>query len=281
MNQTKMIPLESVMSNIYISIKDSDVKQDLVMEYLINGLELLSVYNSYEKAISIINVENNQADYPECMLGIEYILYQKDISNSSIPSVIKETISSILDINGNRIGNTSSFTVTGFTGLVNNHSNHNWSYLSLSNNAFDRSIICNDELSYHSSCSDWYIPDSAANRIITSFNTGLIMIAYYKYPTNELGQYLILNIPQLIDALTNYVFYKIFQRQWHNSQEGAQNKMSYYKQLWDKQSDNVRVLVNMPTMMDYYNMNKMDRMFKTDNISRILGGWGKERINMR
>jgi hypothetical protein len=117
MNNYKLIPLNSILKDIYLILQEQDIKEDFIMEYLIRGLEQLHVKVTLQKKVQLMEVTNHQVLYPNCMVGLEYILYQKEYTESKSPAIIKEIITDIQNNNGIKVGETSEFTVTNFHNL--------------------------------------------------------------------------------------------------------------------------------------------------------------------
>ena len=92
MNKYKLIPLNAIMKDIYLILDETDIKENFIMEYLIRGLEQLHVKMTLQKKVKLIEVNNHIASYPECMMGLEYVLYQKDYNTKLAPAIIKEII---------------------------------------------------------------------------------------------------------------------------------------------------------------------------------------------
>jgi len=159
--------------------------------------------------------------------------------------------------------------------------NCGWKYLSLSNNSWDRSILCDTSANLHSSCGQWFIPDNTNSRFITSFDKGWIAVAYYRFPMNEKGQFLVPDHPLYNEALDTYVLYKISQRQWHMSVQGAEGRYKHYLAKWEELAAASIGELMMPSLPDYINIDKQNRFFKDDGSTKVFGGNGREHINLR
>lgn len=283
MQVTKMIPLDSVLKDIYLVMRNEDVNEDLIMEFGIRALEHLRIYKTYDYAVCVLKVQNNQAQFPNGMLGVEHVLYMKDSVNLvDRRYLIEDDILSFTEVDWNAVEIEHKYVarVTGLVGLPNRMRHHGWDYLPISDRNFDKSIICNPELPRCDGCGDWWLPDMARERFVTSFESGFIAVTYYRYPQNEEGQYLILDEPFLKDAIEAFVLSKTYQRLWNMSVEGAQQKYTHYSQKWSVLANAAIGELMRLSMPEMINLDKMNTLFKKDNIQKLLGGYGKERTNM-
>lgn len=299
MIKARMVPLESVLKDVYFLVRESDISEDFVMEFAIRGMEHMAVYHTYEKAVCILRVENNQAPYPHGTYGIEGVLYKKDIALPDTELVLTATTdievsegpSSTLSLDNKSV----SCKVANYRHIISGAANIGWQYLPLSNNTFDRGVIC-DSIKTNpsnctientpiddyclSSCSDYYIPDNANHRFITSFDEGWIMVAYYRFPQNDKGQFMVPDHPLYNEALETYVLHKLYQRMWHLSKQGAQNKYQHYLQKWQELSAAATGELMMLSLPDYINLDKQNKFFRDDSPLKVFGGYGKEQIEL-
>lgn len=284
MLNTAMIPLESVLTDVHLMINNESIKEDFVMENAIRALEHLSVYKTYDFAVCLLRVENNQVTFPNGMLGIEHVLYLKDASEySERRFILQQAVTDIVDVSWHAVEYNVRYEakVTNFVGLPRHFESHGWAYLPLSDRNFDKSVLCNPELQTCGSCGDWWYPDTVRDRFITSFESGYIAVTYYRYPQNEEGQFLIMDQPDVKQAIYTYVMTKIFERQWLNNVEGAERKYQHFNRQWGVYYAAAIAALIKPSLPEIINGDRMNTLFKKDNIQKLIGGYGKERKNMR
>lgn len=283
MQTTKMIPLDSLLKDIYLVMRQEDVNEDLIMEFGIRALEHLRIYKTYDYAVCVLKVENNQVDYPNGMLGIEHVLYMKDSTYMRDRRfLVTDDILSFTETSWNVVEIEHKYVskVSDLVGLTGRMQNVGWQYLPLSDRNFDKSIICNPNLPRCNECGDWWLPDNVRERFITSFETGYIAVTYYRYPQNEEGQYLIMDEPFLKDAIEAFVLSKTYQRLWNMSVDGAQQKYTHYSQKWSVLANAAIGELMRLSLPEIINMDRMNTLFKKDNIQKVLGGYGKEQTKM-
>ena len=284
MIKTKLIPLESVLKDTYMMLKDTDINEDIIMEFAIRGMEHMAVYQTYEKAVCVLRVENSQAPYPTGMYGVEGVMYKLHVnpqdeeffatSNTNVDLSYDKTYSEFV-LNNKCV----EWKIIDFR--MHRFSTCGWQYLSVSNNTFDRSVLCDTSLNLHASCGQWFIPDNTNNRFITSFDEGFIAVAYYRFPQNEKGQFLIPDHPLYNEALDAYVLCKVSERHWHMSIQGGESKYKHYLAKWEELSAAATGELMMPSLPDYINMDKQNKFFKDDGPTKVFGGTSREKINLR
>ena len=286
MIKSKLIPISSVLKDIYLLLDESEVLEDLVMEFAIRGMEHLSTYQTYEKAVCVLPIQNSQASYPHGMYGIHSVMGNCNLINKDVQYVTTTTTiqPEAIDRNG-IITIRKSQTPTVIHKILDfnsvNFIHSGWQYLSISNNSWDKSIICKNSINLSSNCDNWFIPDNANNRFIVSFDNGYIAVSYLRFPQNEDGEFLIVDNPLVTEALEAYVFSKIYQRKWHQSIQGSQNKYEHYLNKWQQLSVAATNELLLPSLPEYVNMAKDNTFFKDYSPNKIYGGYGHEVTNFR
>lgn len=285
MIKAKLIPLESVLKDIYLLINDEQITEDLVMEFAIRGMEHLAVNGTYEKAVCVIPVINSQASYPNGLYGINSVL------GNILPNqdMTKYIATSTTSVSVNEVDKTFEvvqeaeklvlYKILDFHSL--NLTQSGWQYLSLSDNAWDRSRICDTSANLSSTCGHWFIPDNTNSRFIVSFDYGHIAVSYFRFPQDNNGKFLIPDHPLVAEALESYVFSKIYQRMWHNSNQGAQQKYYHYLEKWQQLAAAATGELRMLSLPEYINLSKSNTFFKDYSPTRAYGGWGNERTNFK
>jgi hypothetical protein len=97
MIKAKMIPLNSALKDVYLLMRESDVNEDLIMEFAIRGMEHMVVYHTYEKAVCMLRVDNCQSPYPKGTYGIEAVLYKQELDPIDVELVTTATVNVEVD----------------------------------------------------------------------------------------------------------------------------------------------------------------------------------------
>ena len=281
MIETAFVPLKSVLKDIYMLLREHEISEDIVMEFAIRGMEQLMVYRMFEKAVCFLRVENNQADYPHGVYGVEGVLYKlADKASNEMQVILTADLYIPSNVENELITeatNRSSIKITDFR-QINILNDKGWRHLPVSNNTFDRSILCHPDR-VGASCGDWFIPDNSNNRFITSFTDGYLAVAYYRFPQNEKGEFLIPDVPEVAEAIKAYVLMIVFQRLWHGSKQGADQKYRHYLEQWQQLAAAAVGKMMMLSLPEYINLDKQNKFFRDDAPEKIYGGFGKENVN--
>lgn len=288
MHKTAMIPLESVLKDVYLLLDDYQVEEDVVNEFAFRALEHIAVYKSYDYAVCFLEVSNNQAPFPHGMLGVDYVMYNRGLiqDNKHRNFFITDLIADANLVKWNTVEYEKHYVarITDFTalsGIRQYLGNKQWAYLNLSNNNFDKSVICNPDYSNDCNCDEWWYPDSARGRFITSFESGLIAVVYVRYPQDEEGRYLIPDMPFVKDAILNYVLSMIYLKQWLRGVQGADSKHQYFSRKWNGLANAAEAEMLKMSLPEIINTDRLNTFFKKDNVTKIVGGFGREYRNMR
>jgi len=285
MIKSKLIPITSVLKDIYLLTNESSVTEDLVMEFAIRGMEHLAVNQTYERAVCVLPVVNSQASYPKGMYGIHSVLGNSDPSDDTVKYLVTSTTSLAVtedDLTFEIVDDPDGSTLYKLIDFKSiNFAQSGWKYLSLSNSPWDKSIVCADSVNLSSCCDDWFLPDNANNRFILSFDYGHIAVSYFRFPQDDKGNFLIPDHPLVAEALESYVFSKIYQRMWHSSQQGAQQKYYHYLEKWQQLAAAATGELRMLSLPGYVNLTKDNTFFKDYAATKMYGGWGRQRTNFR
>jgi len=284
---TKMVPLDTVLKDVYLLTRERDVQEDLVMEFAIRAMEHMGTFKFYEKAVCYVKIENHQGNFPSGMLGIHGVLY----STGNRPQMLTQYVTTHTDGNGDddlskedRVQGYLDPNRNVLVWKVNNFfpvdipQSSGWAYLPVSNNIWDRSIICNQE-PVKVSCGDWYVPDTSNARFLTSFESGWLAVAYFRLPMDNEGRFLIPDIPEYHEAIESYVFSKIYQRQWHMNVQASEGKYQHYLQKWQQLAAAAVARMMMLSLPEWINVDKQNKFFRDDSPTKVFGGMGKERMN--
>ena len=175
MYNTAMIPLESVLKDVYLVASNHQIDEDLINEFAVRALEHISVNKTYDFAVCLLKVDNNQAEFPRGMLGVEHVLYMAESTNQRERRfVLRDAITTVEQVSWNVIEYDVRYDakVTNFIGVGTSLIQNGWQYLPISDRNFNRSIICSPEIHENLSCGDWWYPDTARSRIVTGKQIG-------------------------------------------------------------------------------------------------------------
>ncbi len=274
MLRTKMIELDSVLKDVYFMLREQDVSEDFIMENAIKAMDYLSVYKTYDHKVCYLYVNNYQAELPINVLGIEAVMYkfdQRSIDDEHIAILHLKTEDEGLNIQ-------YKYELTNIHKL-NALQNKNWKFLKLNESPFSKSIVCNPFMDLNKTCNEWYQPDLSNNRLVFSFSSGIVAVAYFGFPQTN-GKFLIPDVAIVADAIKSYVLAKTFEKQWLHSIQGAREKFTFYNDEWDRFALAAIGTLSKLSLPEYYNMAKKNTMFKDYPASKYYGGFSNEKLKL-
>jgi len=214
-----------------LALDKTQYEEDDIIEWIINGLDVLNIKKAYQQEAVWIEVKNHKAILPCDLIQIEMIvspLIEGDFCaedeqeladcNCGYNTDYVEQVNS--NYNFKVINNWSRFTNT-------NYFRRNFQVLKLSNLPFAQKFHCNTCPNIASNCGLTYTL-SSNGYITTSFESGSICLAYLKYAKDEDDEYIIPDKEDLIQALANWCMAKHWEFRMNMKEEGAFNMYNLY-----------------------------------------------------
>ena len=212
-----------------LTLDKTQYEEDDIIEWIINGLDILNIKKAYQQEAIWIEVKNHKAILPCDLIQIEMIVtplsegdfcdkdeeelaecgYNKDYVNQVNSNYNIKVIN-----NWNRFSNTDYF-------------RRNFQVLKLSNLPFAGKFHCNTCPNISSNCGITYNL-SPNGYITTSFENGHICMAYLKYAKDENDEYIIPDNEDLIQSLANWCMAKHWELRMNMKEEGAFNMYNLY-----------------------------------------------------
>jgi hypothetical protein len=212
-----------------LALDKTQYEEDDIIEWIINGLDILNLKKAYQQEAIWVEVKNHKAILPCDLIQIEMIVtpltegdfcdgdeeeladcgYNKDYVNQVNSNYNIKVIN-----NWNRFSNTDYF-------------RRNFQVLKLSNLPFAGKFHCNTCPNISSNCGLTYTL-SPNGYITTSFESGHICLAYLKYAKDENDEYIIPDHEDLIQALANWCMAKHWEIRMNMKEEGAFNMYNMY-----------------------------------------------------
>ena len=216
-----------------LSLDKSQYEEDDIIEWIINGLDIMNIKKAYQQEAILIEVNNHKAILPCDLIQIEMvtmpldscIISQKDEEElSSCGCSIGYNKDYIEQVNSNYnfkvINNYSKFIDT-------NYFKKNFQILKLNNLPFAGKFHCDTCPNISSNCDITYSL-SPNGYITTPFEHGVICLAYIKYAKDENDEYIIPDNEDLIQALANWCMAKHWELRMNMKEEGAYNMYELY-----------------------------------------------------
>lgn len=116
------------------------------------------------------------------------------------------------------------------------------------------------------------------NIIKTSFDEGEVFIYYSSIPTDSEGDFIIPHHPDLVDAVTSYVMFKYYQREFNTNTEGAGQRMQYYQAQWQGYYNSLKIAYQMPDEQEMLKLSDLFTLSQKDKASPYLGMYNNEKV---
>lgn len=214
-----------------LALDKTQYEEDDIIEWIINGLDVLNIKKAYQQEAIWIEVKNHKAILPCDVIQIEMIV--SPLSEGDFCDEDEQELENcncgfntnyVTQINSNYnfrvINNWSGFSNT-------NYFKRNFQVLKLSNLPFASKFHCSTCPNISSNCGLTYTL-SSNGYITTSFESGNICMAYLKYAKDEDDEYIIPDNEDLIQALSNWCMAKHWEVRMNMKEEGAFNMYQLY-----------------------------------------------------
>lgn len=221
--------IEAVFSRLLIPHDQYD--EDEVIEWAMQGLDLLKIKKGYKQVMKLITITNHKAQLPLDMVEIEVVaapLGEQELTAEEVEELSQNEINYINKQHVDRIQH---------QGIINNYNlfiksdlfKNSFVILRPSMSPFMKKLHCSTCPNFHSNCQYEYTIDEKGI-ITTSFEEGSVCIGYTQHITDDSGQYMIPNNEDLILFLANWVMAKFWELQWNigDGKNGAERKHRIY-----------------------------------------------------
>lgn len=214
-----------------LTIDKSQYNEDDIIEWVINGLDILNIKKAYQQEAVMIEVNNHKALLPCDLIQIEMVASPIDngiFSNEDTQELSDCDCGYNTDYVNQINENANIKVIANYGRFVNtNYFRRNFQVLKLSNLPFAGKFHCTDCPNIHSKCGVTYSL-SPNGFITTPFENGHICMAYLRHAVDEEGEYIIPDNEDLIQALANWCMSKHWEVRMNMKEEGAANMHQMY-----------------------------------------------------
>jgi hypothetical protein len=246
---TKWTNIKSVLFELERWIPKDLYSEARLIEDCMRAVDKIGAIITYQPKIHFTAVTNHKFCLPNDCLQISQIAYKVN------PSLSESELEEIRQI-------TQIFTDTPYIGdselpeqvwWDNWQHRVGWMPLRLSTNTFALSVHCDDSRNITSSCEHTYTvtPDAI---VTTSCKEALIMVAYFAYPKDCDGNYMIPDDEYYKEALISYCLMEAWKFRWNLKEEGAGERYKEYQMLWGLNKAKATASIRMPDLANAENM---------------------------
>lgn len=238
----KWTKLRTVLSDLSSTISGDAWEEADAMEWAFGAMRKIGAIEQYQSALSLVKIADYRGDLPKDLQRIRLVAYKLDVT-----SLTDDQLAAIR----RDIGLDNDDYYTGFN--QDGFSRSDFRPLRLASSGFSGDIFCDEceNLNCASSHTFSLLPNMS---VTTSFVTGSICVAYYKYAQDCDGEYLIPDDEDYLDAVRSYIMMRYWERKWNGKEDGADSRFKYYSDRWQVLRSTALGNVKMPDLNQLENI---------------------------
>lgn len=221
----------------YIRVPKQEIDHGEIEEATAQALRLLKIPEQFEQAFCILTVENHRCNLPKDLRLIEVIAYEniKPVLKQETQTATDLPSSMTVDFNSNIINDTNSQLVLRNMGLGStprfNFREH-YKIMRPSNDPFTSKYMCTGYPKVYEDCCDYTYKVLTNGQILTSMESGTILLSYLKQPLDEHGDMLIPDDEDLKFTLSRYVMWMFWEARANAKEQNALTLSANFKREW-------------------------------------------------
>ena len=277
-NTTKLIKLESVLSDVYRLIDPNmGIDEDFLLESAADAFSHMVNYKLEEKVLCLRRVDNHLVTMPSVWSSVEAVLYTADstVCENTTTQVIDTTTTDLTQEN-------TCVCKSRLFEALKAPSLNNWMWLHNGHSLQAMSDMCDlwDVPPIGSKCDFTYSIEHGSNMMSISERTGWVIIIYKRGIYDEDGNALIPQIPLVNKAIRAHVLMEIYERRMMLDDQGSVGKFDRYFNMWERLSASAVGEMMIPDLPEWIEITKLNRYFKDDSPYRHFDNTGYEHTNI-
>lgn len=295
MSKFQYVTVDTILAKYYRDLRGIDVNETDAIEWIGEALNFIKTPSVLEEHIAFVEVKDYQCDIPKNLAFIIQLAknnIETKICKSDLDSSLSNVISNggeneenlvPVDCQGKIIGDYEVGYYRPYYDLKYEYGlwgssiykAENYSPIRLSNHTFFNTLVCReDEDQIYKNCDTLEEYTIVHNQLRFSFKEGLIAIAYLKYPTDENGYPLIPDDSSCTTAITYYMAWKIFEREFWLNKANSDAKATKAEQRWLKYCLQFKNSSMMPKGVDDYQDLMEQSRYLIPRLNRYYGFFG-------
>lgn len=257
MNRFNLTSIKEVFS--YLTLPDHEIDDAYVLELAYQAYETMTERkrHAYDQRVAIVQVVNHKAKLPKGWRLIESVAYMFNQPSSSdienLDSGLPPAIDPDYDYNADDIDRIQS------QGIVNNFNLYSAWFTSeyyYNNFVLLRPMDKPHTTQYHCSwcpnlnaTCDYVYNITKGGELTTNIENGYLCISYLSDPMDDCGELLVIDHPDVFNAMSSYVMSKIWENKiiTDSGNKSMQMHMMYLDR-WEKLAMKVKGIMNMHNM---------------------------------
>jgi hypothetical protein len=256
--------LQEVLSDLASTISPEHWNESDAIEWAFQAARKIGAVEQLQPALASVDVASYRSDLPEDIQLLHVIAYKENfetVTGSDLEAIMRD------------IGLDNDDYYAGFSS--NAFTLSEYRPLKLASSPFSLDILC-DECENLNSSSEHTFSILSDMSIITSFETGSLCIAYYRFAKDCDGDYLVPDDADYIDALRSYILMRFWERRMNTKEEGSANLYQLYSTRWQTLRNGVAGKLKMPDISTLENI-RQSRNRLMPHQGRWYRGYGNQR----
>ena len=307
LKNVRQIPLKGIITRVMEFFPKDAISVDKLEEWAYQAQESIAPRETYEIHSCYLEVNNNKALLPVGMFQLEMVLYKNlDFTDFTLrtnpyttetPEFKTET-----DISTNiTTDTTTTTTITTKTKTENVKLNSGmdnglykadptgditktqlyyadqasrvgWRPLSLATNVFHNTVaLSGANKDVYKNCAEAFSIQNGC--IITTFTSGLLLLAYTGFSTTDEGEFLVPDYEDVKAAIESYLMRNYFKwKMITGNVSNAYNKYQMFNNEWNVLAPKATASMMMPDLIQYQNIRNMNKFIKEDSpFATVMG----------
>lgn len=284
MSELQYTTVNRIFSKFHRDLRETDINESDVIEWIGEALEFLKVSQIQEQAIAFLEVKNHHANIPkgfQMVLQIARNNYWEEKKDECTPvNIINQIQEENQDVDCEECVEccNADFTVTDCNGFVlfdgdiidykpqfdlklnyqywthSHYYRRHYTPIRLANHTLFNTIVCKEKVDACIGCVDEYtIVGTTEKKLRFSFSEGSIAMAYLKNATDdETGYPLVPDQISYITAITYYIKMKIAEWYVWNGRQGYDGISEKAQERWEHYAKQAKNWAKMPKSIDDY-----------------------------
>lgn len=247
----KYISIKSAFQYLPRTIKEWDITSVEIEQYFIDAIKIIGIPTAYERKGCLLPINNHRVLIPKDLKKIDIVAISEKVMPNSDVETITRSYSTDKTIQDGRKVTTNTEVITErakeypnqeqvdriqHQGVINNY--RLWEESTQFRNRLLLARLTSSTTVGHTpgcpniNCESKITYGLAPGYITTSVDNGTIYIGYYALAKDECGDYLVPEIPALLEAMAKYAAYKIAEGKLWDGVANARYLTETYKIEW-------------------------------------------------
>jgi len=305
-NNIRRSSLKAVVGRVLNMLPDDSVSEDDVLEWAYEAYESLAPREVFDVDVAMIQVHNHVGQLPKGLFNLELVLYRDETAmkhSGSVPytntetdcevtkefnkgcvtettiTTIVETSKPVLPVNnvGKLVTSNNGVITERYTYFNNIIKKARWKPLIPSGNVMHNSILFGFPADFYTGCTHSFSVKN--NCIVTTFEHGVLAIAFTGLPKDDDDDYLIPDYEFVLKALETHCLRRFWQRKMNVKEEGAGSLYQLYREECELYMPKATAELMKPNMLEYQRYRNMNKFRKEDSpVATMLGALNNREI---